>query len=83
MQRDAARNEQPRSKDLEEEVNRRQYTRVQMEERSGLLETMERKQKLRIGAPKEREHAFFRDILVLEDVTSEMEKELREAGEAL
>ena len=30
-------------------------------ERSGLLETMERKQKSRIGAPKESEEAFFRD----------------------
>ena len=44
---------------------------------------MERKHKLRIGAPNESEEALFRDIKVLEDVISEMEKELREAGKDL
>ena len=52
-------------------------------ERSGLLETMERKQKLRIGAPKESEEALFRNILLLDDVISKMVKELREAGRSL
>ena len=52
----------PRSEDLEEEVNRRQGAIMQKEkERSGLLETMERKQESRIGAPKESEEALFRD----------------------
>ena len=52
----------PRSEDIEEEVNRRQGAIMQKEkERSGLLETMERKQKSRIGAPKQSEEAFFRD----------------------
>ena len=44
---------------------------------------MERKQKLRIGVTKESEEALFRDILVLDDVISEMDKEQREAGKAL
>ena len=41
--------------------------------------------RLRIGAPKESEEALFQDIVVLEDVTLEleMEKELREAEKAL
>ena len=49
----------------------------------GLLETKEGTPKLRIGAPAENEEALFRDIMVLDDVISEMEKELREAEEAL
>ena len=52
-------------------------------ERSGLLATVERKEKLRIGALKESEEALFRDIMVLEDRTAEMERGLREGGEDL
>ena len=69
------------SKDLEEEVNRRQGVIMPMEiARSGLLATIEIKQKLRFGALKESEEALFRNMKVLDDVMSEMEKELREAG---
>ena len=66
------------SKDLEEEVNRRQGVIIPMEiARSGLLATIERKQKLRFGALKESEEALFRYMKVLDDVISELEKELR------
>ena len=41
-------------------------------ERSGLLETTERKQKLRSGAPEKSEEALF-DMVVLDDVISEMQ----------
>ena len=57
---------------------------MQMEKgRGGLLATMARQQKLRIGAPTATEEAFFRDTVVLDDVISETEKELREAGQDL
>ena len=52
------------------------------EERIRLLATVE-KQKLRTGAFKESEEALFRDMIALDDVISEMEKELREAGKDL
>ena len=39
--------------------------------------------KLRIGVPTESEEALFRDVMVLDDVISEMEKDLREAGKDL
>ena len=72
------------SKDLEEDVNRSQGVIMPMEiARSGLLATIERKQKLRFGALKETEEALFRYMKVLDDVMSEMEKVLREAGERL
>ena len=71
-------------KDLEEEVNRRQDATAEREkERSGLLEPMERKQNLSIGAPKESKEALFRDMMLLDDVISKMVKELREAGRSL
>ena len=41
------------------------------QERSGLLEAMERKQKLRIEAPQECEETLFRDMMVFENVVSE------------
>ena len=44
---------------------------------------MERTQKLKIRGPKENAEVQFRDTMVLADVISEMEKELREAGEDL
>ena len=72
------------SKDLEEEVNTRQGVIMPMEiARSGLLATIEIKQKLRFGALKESEEELSRYMKVLDDVMSEMEKELREAGERL
>ena len=50
---DAATKEKPGCKDLEKEVNKRQDATAKREkERNGLLEPMERKEKLRIGAPK-------------------------------
>ena len=49
-------------------------------ERSRLLEIMERKQQLRIGAPKEGQETIFQ---ALGDGISEMERELREAGKEL
>ena len=48
------------------------------EERSRLLGIMERKQKLRIGAPEESQETIFQIMLALEDEISEIEKELRE-----
>ena len=44
---------------------------------------MERKQKFRIGGPKESEECLSWDIMVLDNVISEMEMELREAEKAL
>ena len=44
---------------------------------------MERKQTLRIGAPKESKEILLRDTMVLDDVISGTEKELREAGKDL
>ena len=61
----ASQKENPGSKGLDEEENKRQGAITQMEKvRCGLLETTERKQKLRVGATKESEEAFFPDIKV-------------------
>ena len=47
-------------------------------ESSRLLAIMERKQKLRIGAPEESQETIFQIMLALEDEISEIERELRE-----
>ena len=52
-------------------------------ERSRLLEIMERKQKLRMGAPKESQEIIFRSVLALENEILLIEKELRDAGNKL
>ena len=44
------------------------------EKRSRLLETMERKQKLIVGAPEEIRKRVIQDVMVLEDKISQMEK---------
>ena len=75
-----ARTISPRRKDLEEEVNRTDAITQMEKESSGLLATIERKQKLRIGAPKGSEEALCLDM-ELDDVISK--EELREAGKDL
>ena len=51
--------------------------------RSGLLETVERKQKVRIGAPEEFQASIFQDVMTLDHKMSEGKIELHEAKEEL
>ena len=53
------------------------------EKRSGLLETVEREQKLMSGAREEIRKRVFQDVLVLEDKITEVENELHEASEEM
>ena len=57
---EAARKDKPGSKDLEEEVDRKQDAVAQMEKERGVLpENKERMQKFRLGVPKESDEALF------------------------
>ena len=52
------------------------------EKRSGLLETMDRKQK-RIGAPEEVQAIIFEHVMILDRKISEVENELHEASDEM
>ena len=75
---------EPQRGHIEADVYMLQNTIQYMEtERDGLLETMERKHKLRIGATEQSQETIFQDMLALDSMISEIEKELREAGKEL
>ena len=53
------------------------------ETRNGLLETLERKQKLRIRGPEKVQASIFQEVRISDNETSEVEIELHEASDEM